>query len=79
MASEREMKFEDAMERLDEIVEGLESDRTALEDAIGLYEEGMKLVKVCEKKLSAVEAKLEKVLPQSTDDKPVTEGHRRSD
>ena len=68
--AERELKFEEAMARLDEIVEGLESEGTSLEDAIRHYEEGMKLVKVCEKKLAAAESKLEKVLPQSTDDKP---------
>jgi len=61
--TERELKFEEAMERLDEIVEGLEAEGTSLEESIRLYEEGMKLVKVCEKKLAAAEAKLEKVLP----------------
>lgn len=68
--AERELKFEDAMERLDEIVEGLESEGTSLEDSIRLYEEGMKLVKVCEKKLAAAESKLEKVLPESSEDRP---------
>lgn len=68
--AERELKFEEAMARLDEIVEGLESEGTSLEESIRLYEEGMKLVKVCEKKLAAAEAKLEKVLPQSSAGNP---------
>ncbi|MBI4180223.1 exodeoxyribonuclease VII small subunit [bacterium] len=67
--AERELKFEEAMERLETISGKLESEETALEDAIRLYEEGIKLVKVCEKKLAAAEAKLEKVLPESTADR----------
>lgn len=75
--AEKELKFEDAMERLDGIVESLESDNTSLEDSIRLYDEGIKLVKVCEKKLASAEAKLEKILPQSSDDKPEV-GHLKS-
>ncbi len=68
--AEREVKFEDAMARLDRIVENLESDKTGLEDALKLYEEGIKLVRVCEKKLAEAEAKLEKVLPGDAGDDP---------
>lgn len=68
--AERETNFEDAMEKLDKIVERLESEKTGLEEAMKLYEEGARLVKTCEKKLSEAEAKLEKILPGGSDDKP---------
>lgn len=68
--AERELKFEESMDRLEAIAEKLESEGTSLEESIRMYEEGIKLVKICERKLAAAEAKLEKVLPESTEDKP---------
>ncbi len=68
--AERELKFEESLEKLDGIMEDLESEGTPLEEAIQLYEEGMKLVKVCEKKLAVAQARIEKILPQSSDDRP---------
>ncbi len=43
--------FESALKRLEEIARKLEDENIALEDAINLYEEGMKLVEFCSKKL----------------------------
>ncbi len=51
-------KFEDAMARLEEIVQSLESGELSLEDSIKAFEEGMKLAKFCSKKLEEAEKKV---------------------
>jgi exodeoxyribonuclease VII small subunit len=58
-AKEPEHTFESAVERLESIVEAMESDKMPLEELIVRYEEGTKLVKVCEEKLNAAERKIE--------------------
>jgi len=52
------MEFENAMTRLSEIVTRLESADLTLEDSIKLYEEGMKLHKICQDSLSKAERKV---------------------
>lgn len=52
-------KFETAMERLEKIVEQMESGNLPLEDVIVRYEEGMKLVKICQERLAAAEQKID--------------------
>jgi exodeoxyribonuclease VII small subunit len=54
-----ELSFEKAMERLEAIVEEMESGKMPLEDLLVRYEEGMKLVKVCQERLSCAEEKIE--------------------
>src|SRR5438270_4585958 len=54
-----EMSFEAAMERLEKIVEEMESGKMLLEDLLVRYEEGMKLVKVCQDRLARAEQKIE--------------------
>ena len=50
-AKKSETSFETAMERLEKIVEEMESGKMLLEDLLVRYEEGMKLVKVCQDRL----------------------------
>jgi exodeoxyribonuclease VII small subunit len=47
------------MERLEAIVEQMESGKLPLEDLIVRYEEGMNLVKVCQERLANAEQKIE--------------------
>lgn len=54
-----EIKFEKAMERLEKIVEDLENGNIPLEEALKKYEEGVKLSRVCQKRLSQAEKKIE--------------------
>ena len=54
-----EPSFEKAMERLEAIVEEMESGKLLLEDLLVRYEEGMKLVKVCQDRLARAEQKIE--------------------
>jgi exodeoxyribonuclease VII small subunit len=58
---EQQIRFEEAMQKLSEIVEKLEGGEGSLDEMIRLYEEGMSLVKACETQLDAYEAKIEKL------------------
>ncbi len=56
---ETEPNFEGAMDRLEAIVEQMESGKLPLEDLIVRYEEGMNLVKICQERLANAEQKIE--------------------
>lgn len=49
------MKLEDAMRRLDEVVAALDSEQADLEQALKLYEEGVRLVRICHERLQDAE------------------------
>ena len=51
--------FETALSRLETIVERMDSDTVPLEQLIADYEEGVKLVRVCQDKLKEAEQKIE--------------------
>ena len=56
---EADLNFEGSMDRLEKIVEQMESGKLPLEDLIVRYEEGMKLVKICQERLANAEQKIE--------------------
>jgi exodeoxyribonuclease VII small subunit len=56
--TEPTQNFEGAMDRLEEIVEEMESGKMTLEELIVRYEEGMKLVRVCQERLASAEQRL---------------------
>ena len=51
-------KFEGALEELEKVVERLESGDLSLEDSLAAFEEGVRLVKFCNQKLTDVEKKI---------------------
>lgn len=57
-----EMKFEDALKKLEKIVSDLENGNIPLEEALEKYQEGMRLSGVCQKKLEAAKKKVEILL-----------------
>lgn len=57
-----EMKFEDALQKLETIVSDMESGELTLENSLKKYEEGMKLSRFCTKKLKEAEKKIEILL-----------------
>ncbi|MDF2835638.1 MAG: small subunit of exodeoxyribonuclease [Paenibacillus sp.] len=57
-----ELSFEQAMDRLEDIVARLENGDVPLETAIELFQEGMKLSQLCGGKLEQVEQKIELLL-----------------
>ncbi|MFO7598832.1 MAG: exodeoxyribonuclease VII small subunit [Candidatus Desulfacyla sp.] len=60
-----EKKFEDAMERLEEIVQGLEGGDLSLSDSLKVFEEGMALARFCSKELEAAEKKVTLLVKES--------------
>lgn len=57
-ADDAGITFEDAAEKLETIVEAMESEELPLEKLLVQLEEGTKLVKVCESKLQAAEKRI---------------------
>ncbi len=55
----KDPNFEEALRRLEEIVESMEEGEIPLEDLLQKYEEGNKLLKVCNKRLRDAELKIE--------------------
>jgi exodeoxyribonuclease VII small subunit len=62
--------FESALDRLEEIVEQMESGKMMLEELIVRYEEGMKLVKVCQERLATAEQRIE-IITRNNAGKPI--------
>ena len=60
-----EKKFEEAMERLEQIVEGLEGGDLTLEESLKIFEEGMNLIRFCSKKLEEAEQKVTLLIKES--------------
>ena len=54
----QEMKFEDALKRLEEIVSMLEGGQSPLDQSLELYEEAVALVKVCNSRLDSTQQKV---------------------
>ncbi len=53
-----DIKFEKALERLQEIVETLENGNIDIEKSLEYYEEGINLIKQCSSKLKKIENKI---------------------
>lgn len=54
--------FEQAMNRLEEIVSALENNQISLEKSVELFQEGIQLTKLCNVKLEGIENKVAKIL-----------------
>lgn len=56
--SSKDMSYEQAIKRLEEIVACLEKKDTPLEESMKLFEEGTKLAAFCEEKLTSAKQKI---------------------
>lgn len=56
--ADKEMKLEEAFEKLNQIMEALEKSDVSLEDSFSIYQEGMKLLKTCNDSIDKVEKEL---------------------
>jgi len=65
---EEKIKFEKALERLEEIVTRLEDGDLELEKSLKMFEEGIKMAKICQSRLSAAEKKIEKLVKDNMGD-----------
>ena len=61
MTKENDNNFETNLKKLEVIVDKLESGDIGLEESVELYEEGMKIKKICEKKLKDIEMQIKKI------------------
>ena len=61
MSKEKENSFESNLQKLEKIVDKLESGEIGLEDSVKLYEEGMRIKQVCDKKLKDIEMQIKKI------------------
>jgi len=57
-----EPTFEQALQRLEEIVARLEQGEEGLDRAVNLFEEGMKLFRLCERRLKEARGRIEKLV-----------------
>ena len=61
-AKKNEKTFEQSMERLEEIVNTLETNEKPLDETIKLFEEGLQLVKSCDDRLKQFEKQVSDLL-----------------
>lgn len=69
------MPFEEALEKLEAVVEAMESGELPLEKLIARYEEGVKFAKICQEKLAEAEVKIQQLEQTATGElklKPLT-------
>lgn len=56
-----EVTFEDALKKLENIVEAMESEDLPLENLMARFEEGTNLAKICQTKLAEAELKIQQL------------------
>ena len=63
-AKDAKLSFEDALGRLEAVVESMESGEIPLAELLSRFEEGNKLLKLCEARLKEAELKIEQLKKQ---------------
>jgi len=53
------IKFEEALDKLEKIIEELENGKLSLDESLSAFEEGIKLSRICQKYLDEAERKIE--------------------
>ncbi len=66
MENNKELAFEEALARLEEIVRALDGGAAPLDESLALFEEGVRLVKLCSAKLDGAEQRV-KILVRGED------------
>lgn len=67
------MDFENKLQRLEEIVNKMESGDLSLDDSLKFFEEGVKLSRECNQQLVQAEQKMKILLSVDASGNPVTE------
>lgn len=67
------MDFEKKLGRLEEIVQKMEKGDLALDESLKLFEEGVKLSRDCQARLSEAEAQVKKLVGFDDAGNPITE------
>ena len=58
MGTEKKENLEEMFDRLDQVIDTLEGEDVSLEEAFGLYDQGMKLIRRCNQTINEVEKKI---------------------
>jgi exodeoxyribonuclease VII small subunit len=66
MAEKERLSFEEALKKLESIVEQLENNEITLEDSVHLYEQGVQLSQFCTEILEKAELRIEQVNEANT-------------
>lgn len=64
-----EINFEQAIQKLDDIVCNMENSDLKLDSLVGNYQKGIELLSICRKKLDEAEFKIKKANPDILSDK----------
>ena len=65
---EKNQTFEDALSRLETLVEKMESGEGTLEQSLDWFEEGMRLIESCRQELESAEQKVKELIKNSKGD-----------
>ena len=60
--TKKNLNFEDSLAKLESIVDALEDNDVSLEESVKKFEEGIKLVKDCQRQLQEAELKVNKLM-----------------
>ena len=77
--AEKKMDFEQALQRLGQIVEDMENGNAKLDESLSLFEEGVALVKFCRESLDKAEKKVMMIQTDKNGEKTETEFSPKSD
>ncbi len=63
----QEMTFEEAREKIEQIIQNMEAGNLPLEESVSQFEEAAQLVKYCQKKLDGYQKKIETITLEADD------------
>jgi exodeoxyribonuclease VII small subunit len=75
----KDLAFEDALKKLEGIVESMESDELPLETLLARFEEGTKLAKICQSKLTEAELKIQQLETNAAGELTLKPAHLAAD
>jgi len=64
----QKLSFEEALEKLEKLVQDLESGDLSLEESVKSFENGIELSKLCKKKLESAEQRVKKIVEKEGGD-----------
>lgn len=64
--TDENLQFEEAIEKLESIIERMESEQIPLEELLKDYEEGTKLLKLCRDRINGARQKIDKINKELT-------------
>lgn len=64
--NDKEAKFEDALDRLEKIVGTLQNGNLTLDESLKIFEEGIRLVRICQDKLDVAETKVSMLIKDNS-------------